>query len=121
MEPNYEALKFFLTLGNIVLTAGVGFYVHLSNRHRVTNERISKLEEKIDSRLDDHESRLTRNEERVSHLPGVDAVQQVRELVTRVGGDVRGLQAEVAGLRELVKPMQNTIQLVNEYLLNHKS
>lgn len=115
-----EQLKLLFNVLQFLLTGGIGFYVYMSNKNRVTNERMGKMEDDIDTRLDDHSSRLARVEETVRHLPMNKDIDGVRYMVASVGGDVKALTAEVTGLRELMKPMQHTIDLVNQYLLNHK-
>lgn len=117
---DYTAIKFWFDVTQFLLTGGIAFYVYISNKQRVTNERLGKFEEDVDVRIDDHATRLARVEETIRHLPINKDIDGVREMVARVGGDVKGLTAEVAGLRELVRPMQRTIELVNEYLLNNK-
>ena len=107
----FDALQF-------IATGLIAFYVYISNKQRATNERVAKLEAEIDSRIDDHSTRLTRVEETVRHLPIDDDITAVRDMVSRVGGDVKGLTSEVHGLRALMQPMQHTIELVNAYLLN---
>lgn len=116
-----ETAKFVFSIAQFLLTGGIGIYVYISNKQRVTNERMQNMETEIDGRLDDHSSRIARVEEGIKHLPSTSDIAQVRELVSRVGADVRGLQSDFNGMRELMKPMQRTIDLINDYLLNKRS
>lgn len=115
---DYELLKLAVDVVQFLLTGAIGVYVYLANKNRVTNERIGRLEEDVDARLDDHTSRLATVEAHLEHLPGADAVGEVREMVARVGGDVKGVKAEVQGIREVLAPMQRVIDNVQQYLLN---
>jgi len=126
-----EAAKFVFNVLQFLLTGGIGIYVYISNKQRVTRERVetvaSEINQKLDkmgtetdSRLDDHSGRITRVEETIRHLPVDDDLQNIREVVATARATVEGLKAEVDGLRALMKPMQRTIELVHEYLLNQK-
>ncbi len=115
-----EAAKFVFNVLQFLLTGGIGIYVYISNKQRVTTNRIQEMETEIDDRLDDHNGRIASIEATIKHQPTTKDIEAVRDLVARVGGDVRALQSDFSGLRELIKPMQHTINLVNDYLLNKK-
>lgn len=116
---DYEVLKFWFTLANFLLTGGVGFYVHISNKNRVTNERVSTIAEKMDGRLDDHDRRLATVEELVKHLPRHDDMTGLRQMCERVGGEVKGLRGEMSGMAQLLAQMQKPVDMITQYLINH--
>jgi len=53
-----ESAKFVFQIAQFVLTCGVGFYVYMSNKDKVTNVRIDKLEEDLSEKHEDHGERL---------------------------------------------------------------
>lgn len=112
-----ELGRLLFDIAQFVLTGAIAFYVYISNKNRATNERVTKLQELIDAQIDDHAARLATVEEFMRHVPAAGDIAEVREMIARVGGDVKGLKAEVQGVRDVLKPMQRTIELVNEFLL----
>lgn len=59
------------------------------------------------------EARVCGIEERLKHIPDTRAM-------TELIASSAALAAEVRGLREQIRPMQETINRVNDYLLNRK-
>lgn len=127
-----EAAKFVFNVLQFLLTGGIGIYVYISNKQRVTRDRVEavaseinnklgKMETETDLRLDDHTERIAGIEATIRHQPTTKDIEAVRDLVARVGGDVRALEGKINGVVGLIDPMQKTLQLVNEYLLNKKS
>lgn len=110
--------RLIFDIAQFALTGGIGIYVYLSNRHYVTHQRISNLEAEVDARLDDHVQRLATVEERLKHVPATAEIGEVREMIARVGGDVKAVKAEVQGVRDQLSPMQRVIDSVQQYLLN---
>lgn len=111
MNIDYSVLRFWFDVLQFLLTGGVGFYVYLSNRHRVTNSRIRELERDMDQRLDDHHQRLARVEEHVKHLPTHADIGAVHERLNAIHGELRSLAGVVSALNR-------SLHLVNEHLLN---
>ncbi len=112
---NYEAIKVWVDVAQFAWMIAATIWAFWGNKHKETHERIGAAETEIG----DHSDRLAKVEAHVKHMPRHDDITQVRELISRVGGDVKGVQADVRGVRELIQPMQHTIQLMNEFLLNH--
>jgi hypothetical protein len=110
-------LQLWFDIAQFLATGAIGVYVYISNKDRVTNTRITELEGYVEKRLDNHASRIATVEETVKHIPSHGDIGEVRDMIGRVGGDVKGLAAEVKGVRDMMGPMQNTIALMNEFLL----
>lgn len=108
---NYDALRFWFDLLQFLLTGGVGIYVYLSNRQRVTSGRIRELEEDMDERLDDHHQRLARVEEHIKHLPTHADIGAVHERLNAIHGELQNLAGVVSALNR-------SLHLINEHLLN---
>lgn len=109
-EMGYEGLRFWFDVLQLVMTAAIGLYVWAVSRHRVTNERISRLETEVDARLDNQSVRLTRVEEQIMHIPTQAQLSDVRE-------SIAGLRAEVVAVRENFSPMRRQLELIHDYLL----
>jgi hypothetical protein len=120
----FNALQF-------LLTGGIGFYVYLSNKNRVTNERVSNMKDSIDARLvsmesdidtklDNHSARITGVETTVRHLPTTRDIAELRTMVADVSGKLSGVTAEVSGIHHLLKPLQESVNRINDYLMSSK-
>lgn len=112
-----DAWRLIFDVVQFVLTGAIAIYVYLSNKNRITHARISAFEKATDDLFDDQESRLVALETTIRYLPVQSDVGKLGEALGRVGGDVRVVRAEVEGVRELIKPMQRTMELMNEFLL----
>lgn len=114
---NADLMDFFPLLNlafqilHVLATAAVGFYVYLTNKDKVTNDRITKLENDVDMRLNSHSDRLARIEEAVQHAP---THEHLGELHTRINDVATGLST----LTGEVKGMHHTLNLIQQYLLN---
>jgi len=53
-----ELAKFLFQVLTFLMTGGIGVYVYLSNKNKVTNDRIGKLEDDLDAKLDGHIERI---------------------------------------------------------------
>lgn len=100
---DYDAAKFWLAVMNFAVTVLVGLYVWSSNRHRVTNERISELEKGIDVRLDTHDSRLATLEGKVSAAPTHTDLAEIHEKINRVAQSSSRMEGELKSQSELLR------------------
>lgn len=115
-----DTMRLLFDIAQFAMTGAIGFYVYLSNKNRVTNERITKIEEHVYGRLNSTESRLAGLDERIEHLPSKDNMIDLIAKVERIGGDVRVVKQQCESLDQRIKPIQHQLELVNEYLLNRK-
>lgn len=143
---NYEALDFGLKLLNLLGTMAVGVYVWLSNRNRVTNERITALQEHTDSgisgvridsahridaldkaieaRLDRHGNQLAQLEAHRQNAPGHSDLKRLHERIDGFSSDIARLEGNfvgaINGITGQLAGVQRTVDLLNDYLLNKK-
>lgn len=110
-KMDMELLKLGFQVGQFLLTAGVGFYVYMSNKDKVTNQRITALETGLDSRLDDHATRIARLEERVTHVPTHEDLGQMHEKMNTLSSGVQHMAGEFSAVKKL-------ISTIHDYLLN---
>lgn len=95
MEPS--ALTPYLAAGNFVLTWGIGFYVHMVNKNKVTNDRIKALEVQIaeDNRL--HDERIARLESIAATAPSHEDLSKMYQSISQLGQTVHQLVGENRG------------------------
>lgn len=60
---NIETIQLVLTTINMIGTGAVYLYVHIQSRQRVTEDRLRRLADDIDDRLDGHGQRLAKLEQ----------------------------------------------------------
>lgn len=143
---NFEAMDFGIKVCNMVATMAVGVYVWLSNRNRVTNERITALQEHTDiglatvrtdnakrvellegameSRLDRHSDQLARLEVHRASAPGPNDLRRLHERIDGFSSDIARLEGKfdgaLAGITGQLAGVAHTVDLLNDYLLNKK-
>jgi hypothetical protein len=104
-------MKFWFDVAQFVLTGLVGAYVYVSNRHRVSAERLRKLESGMDSRLDEHATRLAKVEETVRCGPSHEDIGRVHQRLDTVGNQLSEARGELKGIGK-------TVALIHQHLLN---
>ena len=108
---NYEALDFWWKVAITIMNAGMGLYLYLVNRNRVTNDRIGKLEDGVDKRLDNHTERLARLEQDARHAPTHDDLKRLHSRIDEMKDSLKRLEGEFSGAN-------HTLGLIHEHLLN---
>ena len=98
-----DEAKFWFQVANTVITALIGAYVYLTNRHRVTNERITVLEREVDARLDNHTERLATMESRLASAPTHQDLEKVHEKLNRVAEDTSRMSGELKGVNDTLR------------------
>lgn len=116
-----ELAKLAFQAGQFLLTGGVGFYVYMSNKNKVTNDRIGKLETGLDNRLDDHASRIARLEEASKHAPthaDLSAIYTEMKAARQAQSDqMATMREELRQLRGEFMGASKNIDLITEHLL----
>lgn len=105
-----EFLKFGFQVLQFLLTGGIGIYVYLTNKNKVTNDRISKLEDDIDEKLDSHVERIAKIEARAEKAPTHKDMAEIHEKINQVSACVNRLEGEFSGATR-------TLQLIHETLM----
>lgn len=105
-----EALKFGFQVLQFLLTCGVGFYVYMSNKDKVTNDRITKLEDGLDKRLDNHAERIAKIEARAESAPSKADISALHEKINQVANQLSSLDGEY-------KATNRTLQLMHQTLM----
>lgn len=102
-----------LAIANFGLTWGLAFYVHLANKSKVNEDRISKLEGDIKRSLDELAVRQARVEQDATHAPTHDDLKSIHRRIDELKAGVSQLQGEFSGASK-------TLSLIHDYLLNKK-
>lgn len=97
-----------------VLNFAGWIWMYLANRDKVTNSRISSLENNMDMRLDDHGSRLTTLESDIRHGPTHNDLGRLHARIDEVNGALKGLQGES-------KAQTRILNMVYESLIDRKT
>lgn len=97
-----EEWKLAFQVLQFLITCGIAFYVHLTNKDKVTNDRIGKLEAGIESKIDGHGERIAKLETQVDDSPTHDHLSEIHEKINQVGKDVSALAGEFTGVRNLL-------------------
>lgn len=116
-------LQMWLQITNTLVIWIAALYTYFANRNRVTNERISGLQQSLqtridgmrtdmDHRLDGHADRLSRVEKDVQHAPSHDDLKRIHARMDEIAGAVSGLQGEFKGAN-------NTLHLIHSYLMTN--
>lgn len=92
MEIQHIALA--ISGANFLLTWGVALYMYLANKNKVTNERITRLEDDFDVKFDAHADRLARLEEATERAPSHEDLGKLHEKVNTVAQTMHQLVGE---------------------------
>lgn len=95
-----EEKLFWLQVAHIVGSCVLGIYVWASNRHRVTNQRITDMENGVDRRLDGHGERLVRLETQFLGMPTHNDLGELYAKQNETNRVVSQLVGEVSGMNQ---------------------
>lgn len=101
-----ELAKFLFQVLTFLMTGCIGIYVYLSNKDKVTNDRIGKLEDDLDAKLDGQTERIAKLETQVGGAPTHDHIGDLYEKVhavdTKVSSQGGKLESIDATLRMIL-------------------
>lgn len=108
-----EWLKFGFQVLQFLITGALAVYVYLSNKDKVTNDRIGKLEDDLDGKLDGHGERIKALETRTDQAPTHTDLGKLYEKINEVSGGMKELKGEFTATNR-------TLQLIHETLMERK-
>ena len=111
MNIDYAKWEFWVKTAYAISQILLWVYVYMSNRRRVTMEKIEKLENKTHQRLEDQSTRLTCLESDVRHVPTQTDLAYLSRQINEVNGFLKNLDGRLTGINRAV-------DLMNEYLIN---
>lgn len=94
---------------NFLLNWGLGFYIHITNKNKATNERIAKLEEDLASKFEGHVQRITKLETTASNAPSHADLAKMYESINNLAGTVNQLVGENRGQSDTLRLILNQI------------
>lgn len=119
-----EVVKFGFQVLQFIATAGVGFYVYMSNKDKVTNDRIDtmqkgigekfvKLEDDLDDKLEKQGERIAGLEAKTGGAPTHTDLSRIHEKINEVSNGMSALKGEFTATNR-------TLQLIHETLMERK-
>lgn len=94
---------------NFMLNWGLGFYMHITNKNKATNERIAKLEEDLASKFESHVQRITTLEANAKSAPTHDDLAKMYERINGVADQLKELIGENRQQTDTLRLIQNRI------------
>ena len=98
----FEVVAFTLSCGAWVFL----FYLKRQSANRDDLDRLSLL--------------VTRHDERLANVPTKEEIAELRVGVAEVHGAVNTLAVEVHGVRDLLTPLQNTLNMITDWMLKNQ-
>lgn len=108
-----ETLKLGFQVLQFLLTGAIGVYVYLTTKDQVTNDRISKLEDDIDGRLDSHLERIAKVEAKTDKALTHADLEDLYTKINKVDACVNRLEGEFVGATR-------TLNLIHETLMEER-
>jgi hypothetical protein len=99
--------RLYFEIAQFILTGAVGVYVYLTNRDKVTNDRIGKLQEDLDEKLENHGERIARLETKSEKALTHNDLSELYKKVNDINGSVSTLTGEFVGVRNLLSTIHN--------------
>ncbi len=104
-----EFWKFSFQVLQFLITGALAVYVYLSNKDKVTNDRIGKLEDDLDIKLDGHGERLSALEVATESAPNHEHLGNLHEKINTVDVKVSGIAGRIEGIDATLRQLMNHI------------
>lgn len=108
---DYAAADFWWKVFLSVINIAIGVYLFWERHNDGTKNRIDRMEADIDTRMDDHSSRLAKVEARIDLLPSHDDLGDLHERINDVAKGLNTITGEMSGIK-------TTLGLIHQHLLN---
>lgn len=119
MSPDYEALKFYLSLLNVLGVLVVGIYTWWTNRDRATQAAIAAVREELSERLDIVVDRVHTAVARVAEVEhDVSERLKLSDLADLYQG-MNTLGREMGAMTAELKAVSRQMAIHSEYLLRN--
>lgn len=107
---SYQLASLAFGILQFLLTGGCCIYVYLSNKNKVTNDRIDKLTEDIYGKVNQQNGRISKIEGHIKHAPTHDDLSKVYDKINETSDCVSRLEGEFVGAK-------HTLNLIHEHLM----
>ncbi|MEO8120739.1 MAG: hypothetical protein ABI606_15645 [Rhodoferax sp.] len=99
----------YLVAANIVLTWGLGFYVHLTSKNKAITDRLDVMDNDIKSDLGGHAERLARLESHHASAPTHADLAKVYDKLNRVAESCSRMEGQIDGMDSTLRLMLSRI------------
>ena len=100
---SWEVIRLIFDVIYAVVIGSCAIYVFITERKRVTEEKLDTELNAIHGTISGHDTRITRLESGVEHFPTHDDIGNVYEELRNVSGGVQLLNGEMKALRAQVE------------------
>ena len=97
---DFSQITPYVVAANFLLTWGIGFYVHIVNKNKATNDRIERMESEFQQRLTLHSERLGRIEAQLSVVPTHDDLGKLYRELNETSNQVSRLAGEISHMND---------------------
>lgn len=101
----WDALRLGFDVFYALVIGGCSLYVFFTERKRVTQEKLEAELKAVDDKIASHDTRITRVESDVRHIPTHADIGGVYQELRTVNGGVKELNGEMKALRGQVELM----------------
>ena len=108
---DWDAARFWLDVAQFAMLGGIGFYVHIVTRQRVTERQFEDMKDSLTESLNGFGQRLARAEEAQRHGPTHGDMSGLSKELSEVRGDLQRRAGGLEGIRRAVDS-------INQHLLN---
>ncbi|MDO9141459.1 MAG: hypothetical protein Q7U38_14165 [Methylobacter sp.] len=113
--------KFIFDVVQTLLISAIGIFNWLNNRHRVTNAAISRLEDNIDTRLDDHAVRLARVEQDLKNAPSHSDLAEIYREMRNMTGVLSTMNAALAAQSSTLSALKEQVARMDSFWRTRES
>lgn len=99
----------YLVAANIVLTWGLGFYVHLTSKNKAITDRLDVMDNDIKNDLGGHAERLARLESHHASAPTHADLAKVYDKLNRVAESCSRMEGQIDGMDSTLRLMLSRI------------
>ena len=93
----------YISVANFILTWGVGFYVHIVNKNKATNDRIATLETQMHADTQAHSIRLARLENTAQTAPTHSDLGKVYDQVNKLAQSSSRMEGQLDGMNDTLR------------------
>ena len=113
--------KFIFDVVQTLLISAIGIMNWLNNRQRVTNAAISRLDDNIDTRLDDHAVRLVRVEQDLKNAPSHGDLAEIYREMRNMTGVLSTMSAALAAQSSTLSALKGQVDRMDSFWRNRES
>lgn len=114
MTDNLMFWALMFQIIHALITCAVGLHIRIMKREQISNEKLDAFEKSIGKRLALHDTRLSKVEAACMYGPTHKDLEKIYDRINGVSEQVNKL---VGG----VQALDNTVDILHQYLMNEKN